>query len=109
MQQMSGDMDYPLLSATPYLRMFGNVAVAWLLLEQGAVAHAALERITNERGAKTAEARAALCADNADARFYDNKVKTAQFFVTNLLTQNEHLAAAIASGDRSPLEMHFEE
>lgn len=109
MQQMSGDMDYPLLSATPYLRMFGNVAVAWLLLEQAEIAHAALERITGERGAGTPEDRAALLAENADARYYDNKVKTAQFFVTNLLSQNEHLASAIASTDRSPLEMHFEE
>ena len=109
MQQMSGDQDYPLLSATPYLRMFGNVAVAWLLLEQGTIAHTALERLASDRQAKTDEARRALIADNADARYYDNKIKTAQFFVSNLLSQNEHLAALIASGDRSPLEMSFEE
>lgn len=109
MQQMSGDLDYPLLSATPYLRLFGNVAVGWQLLEQAVVAHEALQRIEGERKVKTDEARRALLADHSDARFYYNKIKTAQFFVSNLLSQNEHLAALIASGDRSPLEMCFEE
>lgn len=109
MQQMSGDLDYPLLSATPYLRMFGNVAVGWLLLEQAIIAHDAFERIAGERQATGDEARRALVADHADARYYDNKIKTARFFVSNLLSQNEHLSALIASGDRSPLEMSLEE
>ena len=107
MQQMSGDLDYPLLSATPYLRMFGNVVVGWLLLEQAVVAHAALDELFAELGAKDAAARAALCGEHPDAQFYDNKIKTAQFFASNLMSQNDHLVTAIQSGDRSPLEMHF--
>lgn len=108
MMQMQNDVDYPLLSATPYLRMFGNVVVGWLLLEQAAVAHDALEKLYAERNATTAEAQRALCADHPDAQYYFNKVKTAQFFASNILTQNEGIAAAIASNDRSPLEMLLE-
>lgn len=107
MQQMQGDMEYPLLSATPYLRMFGNVAVGWLLLEQGVIAAEQLKELFAETGAGDAAAQEKLFADHPDAQFYDNKVKTAQFFAANLLSQNDHLVTAIQSGDRSALDMHF--
>jgi alkylation response protein AidB-like acyl-CoA dehydrogenase len=106
-QQMSGDMEYPLLSATPYLRLMGNIAVGWLLLEQAVVADRALAKLYAETGAGDDAARAKLCDEQPDAQFYDNKVKTAQFFASNLLSQNDHLATAIQSTDRSPLDMHF--
>jgi hypothetical protein len=108
MMQMSGDSDYPLLSATPYLRMFGNVVVGWLLLEQAAIAHAALEKIYAERGASDAEKQKTLRADHTDARYYHNKIETARFFASNILAQNDGLAAAIQSNDRSPLDMDLE-
>lgn len=107
MAQMSGDLDFPLLHATPYLRMFGNTVAAWLLLEQAVIAHDALAPLVESAG-DDPDKTAALFADHADARYYDNKIKTAQFFVSSLLTQNDALAAAIESGDRSALEMHFE-
>jgi len=102
--QMSGDLDYPLLSATPYLRMLGNLIVGWLLLEQAVVADAALEEIYASSAAADDAAKAALRRGQDDAKFYFNKLKTAEFFVSNLLTQNEHLAAAIESNDHSALE-----
>jgi alkylation response protein AidB-like acyl-CoA dehydrogenase len=108
MQQMQGDMEYPLLSATPYLRIFGNVVVGWLLLEQAVVADRALAELYEETGAKTPEARAELTRKQGDAQFYDNKIKTARFYASNMLSQNAHLAAAIQSADRSALEMHLE-
>lgn len=107
MAQMSGDIGYPLLWATPYLRMFGNVVVGWLLAEQAVVAAAALEELYRGAGATSAEARAALTDEPGDAQFYDNKVKTARFFASHLLSQNDGIAAGIESGDRSGLELHF--
>jgi len=102
--QMSGDLDYPLLSATSYLRMLGNVVIGWLLLEQAVIAEEALDNIYESSGATDEDAKAALRNDHDDAKFYFNKLKTAKFFVSNLLTQNEHLAAAIGSNDHSALE-----
>ena len=90
--RQSGDIDAALLSATPYLRMFGNVLVAWLLLDQAAVAHAA------RTAADVAEDR---------TRFLDGKLHTARFFVRQILPENDALAAAIESGDRTPLEIRF--
>jgi alkylation response protein AidB-like acyl-CoA dehydrogenase len=107
MKQMSGDLDMPLLSATGYLRMMSNVIVGWLLLEQAVVAQAALDKLCSDRNAVTPEARLALCTDHDDARFYDNKVKTAQFFATGILPQNDGLAATIELEDRSALEVLF--
>ncbi|MBX7165246.1 MAG: acyl-CoA dehydrogenase [Pirellulales bacterium] len=107
MMQMSGDLLYPLLVATLYLRMFGNVITAWILLEQGLVAQRALERLWAAADVNGDEARAAFCRGDDEGRFYDNKVKTARFFIGQLLPQNDGLAAVIGGGDRSALEMHF--
>lgn len=108
MMQMSGDTEYPLLSATPYLRMFGNVVIGWLLLEQATIARTALEKIYAERGAADEAQQKALRADHADAKYYHNKIETVRFFASNILTQNDGLAAAIQSNDRSPLDMELE-
>lgn len=107
MSQMQGDLYFPLFEATPYLRMLSNVVVGWLLMEQGVIAAAALERLWKQHGATSDEARAALAAEPGEVQFYDHKVRTARFFVSHLLAENEGLAAAIESGDRSALEMSF--
>ena len=107
MAQMSGDMDFPLLSATGYLRIMANVVGGWLMLEQGEVAHAALESLCGQQGAGSEAARAKLIEGNDEARFYDGKVKTAAFFLANVLTENDGLAAAIDTGDRSALDICF--
>lgn len=106
-QQMSGDLDLPLLSAVPYLRMFGHVMLGWLLLEQAVIADEALSRLAGQQGAISSEARAALVSQHPEAQFYDNKVKSARFFISRILPENDGLAAAIATDDRSALEMHF--
>ncbi len=107
MYQMQGDLNFPLLEACPYLSMLSNVVVGWLLIEQGVVAQRLLDRLYAERGAKTPEQQTALARDGGDAQFYFNKVKTAQFFASHLLAENDGLAAAIQANDRSALEMCF--
>lgn len=107
MAQMSGDMDFPLLSATAYLRMLANVVGGWLMLEQGETAHASLEKLQAQAGANTDQARAALCECNAEARFYDAKLKTAAFYMAHVLTENDGLAAGIDTADRSALDVCF--
>ncbi len=107
MAQGSGDLDFPLLCASPYLRMLTNVVVGWLLLEQAVTADAALARLCNAQGAKTDDERAALCDGGGDAQFYDNKVQTAKFFMSSILAENDAIAATIDSQDRSALEMRF--
>ena len=100
---MSGDQAYPVLSATPYLELAGNVVVGWLLLEQAVVAWDRLQALYLDRGASTKEARETLPEDDLDARFYANKLETARCFVHQVMARNQGLAASIGSGDRSVL------
>ena len=101
---MSGDQLYPVLSATPYLEMAGNVVVGWMLLEQAVVAHDALHTLYMDEGAHSPVARAELHAEHPEAGFYFNKLQTVRFFIFQILAGNRAIAAQIASGDRSALE-----
>ena len=101
---MSGDQQYPVLSATPYLEMTGNTVVAWLLLRQGVVAHDQLQSLYLDERAFTPEARDTLHAEHSEAGFYFNKLATVRFFIHQVLAGNQAIAAQIASGDRSALE-----
>ncbi len=105
--RQSGDIDGPLLSAAPYLRMFGNLLMAMLLTDQAAIAHKRFEEICTEQGATDEAARAALIADNEPAKFYHGKTQTARFFARQILPENDWLAAGIESADRSALDVHF--
>jgi hypothetical protein len=90
---MSGDQQYPVLSATPYLNLFGDVFMAYLLLWQAILAQGKLERLGKAP------------ADNPEAAFYSGKVMIARFFVNNILPQVYSRAEGIFSGDRSALEI----
>ncbi|MEW6442186.1 MAG: acyl-CoA dehydrogenase [bacterium] len=90
---MSGDRIYPALAATPYLYLFGDVVVAYLLLFQAVIAREKLEMLG--RGAQ----------EDAEAAFYSGKVMSARFFVQNILPQVFSRADGIVSGDRSALDI----
>jgi len=87
---LSGDWKYPAFSATPYLMMFGDVAMGYYLLEQARIAAG---RIAQSSG--------------RDQAFYRNKVRTAEFFIHHLLPEAEARAASIRSNNLSALEMEF--
>jgi hypothetical protein len=90
---MSGDQKYPVLSATPYLNLFGDVLMAYLLLWQAMIAQARLDAL-----GKVPE-------ESPEAAFYFGKVMNARFFVNNILPQVYSRAEGIFSGDRSALEI----
>jgi len=85
------DVYYPALCASPYLELFGDVVFGRLLVEQAAIA---AEKLSSDVSA-------------GEKKFYDGKIKTAEFFVKQLLPRTEMLAATIRSGDRTALEMEF--
>lgn len=87
------DLSGALLKATPFLEMFGYVEVARLLLEQALIADAKLYQ----------EPKVAM--SDAETKFYDGKIKSARFFIHNVLPQAYAVAKEIQSTDRSALEM----
>jgi alkylation response protein AidB-like acyl-CoA dehydrogenase len=98
-----GDPLYAMLHASPYLNLFGEVELAYLLLDQAIIAQNKLQAIFQQTGATTDEAKAKIVEEQADAAFYSGKVYTAEFFVTNILPQVQSTAATILSGNRSAL------
>jgi hypothetical protein len=90
---MGGDSIYPVLSATPYLYLFGDVLTAYLLVWQAVIAQEKLDAL----GKKPEE--------DPDAAFYSGKVMSARFFVNNLLPRAYSLIEGIMNGDRSALEI----
>lgn len=95
-----GKMNDAALDATSFLMMMGNVAGAWLLLEQAEIADKALAGL----GAPEDEAARIEWAKGSDeGAFYQGKIESARFFAHNVLTENAGRAAQILSGDRSAL------
>jgi alkylation response protein AidB-like acyl-CoA dehydrogenase len=88
------------LDATPFLMMVGNVAGAWILLEQAEIADAKL----GELGAPADDdARVAWAKGREEGSFYVGKVESARFFAHQVLPENAMRSAQILSGDRSAL------
>ena len=95
----------PVLNATPYLDLFGQTVFGWLLLEQGAVAYPKIVAICQKKGVKYDDeaALAKLCGDDDEARFYDGKVKVAQFYARRALPLVKPKADILKAGDKSAL------
>lgn len=101
------DPYYPVLYATPYLELFGNIVVGYLLLEQAKIASAKLKGILEAKGADSPEKKKAVLEDSSEAAFYNNKIQTAKFFAANLVPEALAIEKAVMSGDKSPLDMVF--
>jgi hypothetical protein len=102
---MTSDYVEPLLYATPYLELFGDVALGFMLLWQALIAHRRLEEIYTDAGAKDDESQQEVLASNRSAAFYRGKVASAEFFITNVLSLSQGKAKAIMSGQRSAMEI----
>jgi hypothetical protein len=103
----SGDMVFPILNACPYLEMFGDVVVAYMLLGQAVIAQEKFDAICKEKGADSAEARKSLCEKDDEAKFYWGKLCSTDFFVTQILPRVHAGAESIQSESRSPMEVVF--
>lgn len=80
-------------AAADFLRLMGTVATGWMWLR--------MARVAQEK----------LAAGTGDAAFYEQKVRTARFFVAKLLPQVLALAATIKAGAAVVMEpvLDFEE
>ncbi len=101
------DIEVTLLGATPFLEIFGHVEVARLLLHQAIVADEKLKAILKENDVAE-DVVAEFIKNSPNARFYNNKIKTARFFVYHTLPHVKALAKEIKSNDRSALEVDFD-
>ncbi|MFH1117064.1 MAG: acyl-CoA dehydrogenase [Pseudomonadota bacterium] len=102
---VSGEFLVPVLHATPYLELFGDVAVGWILLWQAEIADQRLNEIFSELDADTEEKRSEALRNNKSAAFYTGKIASAQFFANTILSLAGGKAEAILSGERSAVDI----
>ena len=100
---MMGDRELPVLVATPYLAMFGDVTYSMLLLNQAATAQKKLDELVADAGSTVDE----LCEKSEAARYYFNKVLTAQFFAHEILPAIYARAMSIEDGHRAAIAAKF--
>ncbi len=94
-----------LLDAFPMLDMFGTILGAHFLLEQATIARKKLGAILAEKGVDASDEKAykAALADDAEARFYHDKIQTAIHFCYRALPAVAAHATAIRSGELAPM------
>jgi alkylation response protein AidB-like acyl-CoA dehydrogenase len=104
---MGGDVYFPVLNATPFLEMFGHIALGYHLCAMGVIADKKLQEILAAAGAKDDAARAKVIEENPEAKFYDGKLHSMRYFVDTYLPKAIGIADTIRAGNRSPLEINF--
>ena len=92
------------LYATPFMFLLAGVTAGYFYLQQGLVAHDKLEELKNE-SAVTEVGLAQFLNENARARFYDNKLKTLDYFVNVMLPQYQSHSVPILNKNYSALDI----
>jgi alkylation response protein AidB-like acyl-CoA dehydrogenase len=105
LKSITEDFMTPILYATPYLELFGDVAVGFMLLWQAVIADRRLNELYEDAKADTPEKKAELVKTNRSAAFYRGKVASAQFFANTVLSLAKGKARAIMSGERSAIDL----
>ena len=99
---LSGNVELYMSHATPYLRVFSQLVVAWILLRQAKIAADALGKIGADALGKIGAD--ALAGDAADRSFYESKIATARYYIANILPMSTPIARIIMHDDRSALD-----
>lgn len=96
----------PILNASPYLDIFGDVIIGHFLLQSAALAAEKLKAIYVEKGAEDSKGKQrALIHANADVAFYAGKIASAKFFAVEVLCTIKARCEAIKSEEKIPIEM----
>ena len=108
---MEKQLMVPLLNASTYLSLTGDLLMAYLLLDQARIAWDKLGPLCQQAGIdpKDGKAVAALAQKHPDVRYYDGKLKGARYFCAYELPQVYAKAAAIKSKDMSAMHMVWDD
>ena len=101
----NGRKSFPYLKANLFLEAFGDMLVAWFLLQSAFVAQEKLEAIFKEKGATDAQSKALITDSNADAAFFSGKILSAKHFIGTILPVTTGKIASIKWNDISAWEM----
>jgi hypothetical protein len=105
LKSITEDFMIPILYACPYMELFGDVAVGFMLLWQAVIADRRLEELYRDAKADTPQKKAEFLKANRSAAFYRGKVASAQFFANTILSLAKGKARAIMTGERSAIDL----
>ena len=106
LKSITEDFMTPILYATPYLELFGDVAVGFMLLWQAVIADRRLEELYSDAKADTPEKKAELCQDQQERCFLPRQDRfSAVLRQYDPFTLRQGKARAIMSGERSAIDL----
>lgn len=92
------------LYATPFMFLLAAVTAGYFLLQQGIVAHTRLEALKAENEVDESNI-AEFLKESSKARFYQNKLKTLEFFLNVMLPRYQSYSAPIINKNYAALDM----
>ncbi len=96
----------PILNASPYLELFGDVLLGHFMVQGAAIAEEKLRAIYAAKGAEDSKGKQrALVHQDAEVAFYAGKIASAKFFAVNVLLSVKARCEALKAGDRTPIEI----
>jgi len=102
----SGNFLVPVLYASPFLDIFGDVLMGHFLLQAAIIAEEKLNAIYKETGADESKGKQrGLIRVNSEAAFYAGKIASAKFFATEILPTIKGRCEVIKAGDKIALEI----
>jgi hypothetical protein len=105
LKSVTDEFHVPILYAKPYLDLFGDVVMGFMLLWQAYLADRRLQEFYRDHKVTDEKSRRRLLEDNRSAAFYFGKVASAQFFMNQVLTLAPGKARAIMNNDLSPMQI----
>ncbi len=105
LKSITDEFHVPILYAKPYLDIFGEVVIGFMLLWQAHLADRRLQEIYQDHNAKDEQSRSRLLKKNRSAAFYFGKIASARFFINQTLTAVPGKVRGIMNNDKSPLEV----
>jgi hypothetical protein len=96
----------PILNATPYLEIFGNVIIGHFLMQAAGIADEKLKAIYGGKGVEDSKGKKrALVHEDRDVAFYSGKIASVKFFAVDVLSTVKARCEAIKFGEKAPVEM----
>lgn len=100
----NGDFILPVLNASKFLEIFGDVLVGYLLLDAAEIAGEKLKVVS----AASSLEQKVLFRENKEAAFYSGRIASVKFFAADVLATVRARCESIKLADKSPLEMSEE-
>jgi hypothetical protein len=95
----------PVLNASTYLEIFGDVVLGWLLTQGALIAEEKLVALYEANGADTVGKQRALVHTNPEVAFYQGKIASAKFFAVEMLSTVKARCELIKEGEKVPIEI----